>query len=68
MNKSKNRKLWIFSSFQKENQVEYARRAKLSPSQRLKEFGQIQVRTWGKKWTSTPMVRTLKIERLPWYP
>ena len=60
--------LTVFSSFQEENNSEHLRLAKMTPIQRLDEFALLQERLWGKKWTHSRMIRTVKVEKLDWYP
>ena len=60
--------LTVFSSFQEENNAEHVRLAMMTPTQRLDEFALLQERLWGKKWTHGRMVRTVKVEKLDWYP
>ena len=57
----------VFSSFEEENRAEYRRRARMTPMERLEEFGKLQERAWGKKWTEEPMVKVATFEKLPWY-
>jgi len=64
---AKNEKiLKVFFSFEEENEDEHRRLARMSPSKRLREFGILQERVWGRKWTHDPLVRTVKIERIKW--
>jgi hypothetical protein len=56
----------LFSSLEEENLAEHIRRAHMTPSQRLTEFGVLQKRAWGKKWTSTRIKKIVKIEKINW--
>jgi hypothetical protein len=55
-----------FSSFEEENLAEHCRLAGLTPIQRLKEFGILQERLWGVKWTGSEMEKVAIIEKLAW--
>jgi hypothetical protein len=59
-------KVRIYSSIEEENRAEYERRARMSPTQRWEEFAALQVRQWGKKWTTEPMVRKATWEIVKW--
>jgi hypothetical protein len=63
---NRNTRVSLFTSFKEENIAEHSRLAHMTPNQRLTEFGALQKRVWGKKWTSTRMIKTSKIERLTW--
>jgi hypothetical protein len=56
----------IFHSFEEENNAEYHRRAQMTPEERLREFGILQERLWGDKWTSEPIVKKATWEKLSW--
>jgi hypothetical protein len=62
------KKVKIFHSFEEENEAEYRRRAEMTPEERLAEFAVLQERTWGKDWTSKPMLRVATWEDVDWYP
>ena len=59
-------KITVFDSLQEENQVEYKRRADMTPEDRLKEFEILQERVWGPQWTSQSMIKKLRIEKINW--
>jgi hypothetical protein len=56
----------IFSSFEEENSAEHNRLASLSPAKRLKEFGILQQRVWGAKWTKSRIPHIVKFEKTIW--
>lgn len=56
----------VFHSFEEENEAEYRRRALMTPEERLSEFGRIQTRVWGKKWTKEPMKKIAFAEWVNW--
>jgi hypothetical protein len=56
----------IFSSFAEENAAEHKRLANLSPEKRLAEYGVLQQRAWGSKWTRGRISRTATVERTVW--
>lgn len=56
----------VFSSFEKENRAERERRAKMTPAERCREMAALQVRQWGRRWTSTPIVKTARWEKTSW--
>lgn len=64
----KNRNLSVswFSSFNEENEAEHIRLAGMTPNQRLKEFGILQKRVWGRQWTHSRMIKTAKVEHITW--
>ena len=62
----KSRRVAVFHSFAEENRAEYHRRARMTPQERCEEFGVLQARTWGDKWTSEPMVKKATWEKLEW--
>lgn len=57
----------VFSSLEEENRAEHKRLAAMTPEERLKEFGELQARVWGKKWTEERMVKKITYEKVPWY-
>ena len=65
-NRTRNRKVMVFSSFEEENRAEYLRLARMTPTQRLDEFAVLQKRVWGARWTSKPMKKIASIERVSW--
>ena len=63
------RKNWavtVYHSFAEENNAEYLRLARLTPSQRLAEFEVLQERLWGPGWTRKPMKKTAWSEKVKW--
>ena len=66
MNKKRNLRVEVFSSFEDENRAEHRRLAKMTPFERLDEFAILQERVWGKKWTDEPMVKIATYEKVSW--
>lgn len=64
--KSSSKKIRMFSSFEEENKAEKARMAVMTPDERLKEFGILQERLWGKRWTDEPIKRVMSWEKVTW--
>ena len=63
---STNKSFQIFSSFEEENRAEAKRRAAMSPEERCQEMAILQVRRWGKRWTSTPIEKIATWEKVSW--
>ncbi len=59
----KAKKVQIFSSFEDENEFEYARRGKMTDRQKWLEFSELQKRRWGDGWTSIPIKKVVRIEK-----
>lgn len=59
-------KIRIFSSLEEENQAEFLRMARMTPSQRLEEASILQDRAWGKDWDKKPIKKIFSIEKVPW--
>ena len=60
-------KIKIFSSFEEENKTEHQRLANMSGAERMREFGILQERAFGKDWAKTPMVKTATYEMVDWF-
>ncbi len=58
--------LRLFTSQKEAEEAELERRRKQTPEERMKEFSLLQERVWGEAWTSKPLVRVMKMRRLPW--
>ena len=59
----KAKKVQIFSSFEDENEFEYARRRKMTDRQKWLEFSELQKRRWGDDWGSIPIKKVVRIEK-----
>lgn len=66
MKRSSIKKIRVFSSFVEENKAEYKRMASMTPDERFEEFGVLQERLWGKRWTKEPMKRVMSWEKVKW--
>lgn len=62
----RNLSMKVYSSFEEENRAEHRRLAALTPEQRLTEFGILQTRVWGKKWTKDRIVKIATFEKVKW--
>lgn len=47
----------IFGSFEEENDAKTARRARMTPKERMAEFAIVQARVWGADRHKKPMVK-----------
>jgi len=56
----------VFFSFEEENSIEYSRRKKMSPEDRIREFYEIQCRRWGKDWQKIPIRKVVSFEEVSW--
>ncbi len=59
-------KIRVFTSLEEENQFEILRMQTMTPSQRLDEVAILQKRTWGDKWTKTPIKKIISYEKVSW--
>jgi len=59
-------KVQIFDSFESENKAEYARRASMTPEQRMAEFSILQDRAFGVDWHKKKIERCVSCEILDW--
>jgi hypothetical protein len=62
----RNLKIQFFNSFEEENKAEHIRRASMTPDQRMREFGILQERAFGKAWTSEKIKKVVSYELLDW--
>ena len=56
----------VFDSFEEENEAETARRARMTPEERMAEFAIVQARAWGADWYKKPMVKVATWEDTDW--
>lgn len=56
----------VYASFEDENRAETERRATMSPEDRCRELAILQVRRWGRLWTSTPIEKVASWEVVDW--
>jgi len=63
---NKNRRIEVFQTFEQENDVERRRFRRMSPRERWREFSLLQERRWGAGWTSVPIVKKVKYEKVKW--
>jgi hypothetical protein len=59
-------KIQLFNSFEEENKAEHARRASMTPAERMREFAVLQERAFGKNWTSEKIKKVVSYERVNW--
>lgn len=64
--KKRDMSIEVFSSIEEENRAEYARRARMTPMERMEEFAILQERVWGDKWTKEPIVKVISFEKISW--
>jgi len=62
----KDLKIQVFNSLEEENKAEYARRASMTPAQRMREFAILQERAFGKAWTSEKIKKVVSYELVNW--
>ena len=62
----RNMTVQFFDSFESENQAEYARRAAMTPAQRMEEFSVLQDRVFGTGWHKQKIEHCVSYEILDW--
>lgn len=55
----------IYDSFEAENEADVRRRARMTPQERMKEFGILQERLWGDRLRE-PIVKVATWETVGW--
>ena len=56
----------IYNSFQDESESEAKRISNMTIDERFAEFGALQERVWGTKWTQAKLVKNVTYERVSW--
>lgn len=56
----------VFLSFEEENEAEHQRLAAMTHDERMREFGVLQARRWGKDWGRLRIEKRATWERLSW--
>ena len=62
----RNMTVQVFDSFESENKAEYARRAAMTPAERMAEFSVLQDRAFGVDWHKQKIEHKVSFEILDW--